>query len=55
MLPPERSLDGLLAAAARGDQQAFAAFYDQTASQALGLAIRILRDRALAEEFSLED
>jgi RNA polymerase sigma-70 factor, ECF subfamily len=54
ILPPEPSLDGLLGAAARGDQQAFAAFYDQTASQALGLALRILRDRALAEDVVLE-
>lgn len=52
--PPESTLDGLLAAAARGDQRAFAAFYDQTASQAFGLALRMLRDRALAEEVTLE-
>jgi RNA polymerase sigma-70 factor (ECF subfamily) len=53
-LPPAPSLDGLLAAAARGDQQAFASFYDQTSSQAFGLALRILRDRALAEETTLQ-
>lgn len=54
VLPPERTLDGLLAAAAGGDQRAFAEFYDRTASQAFGLALRILRDRSRAEEVTLE-
>ncbi len=42
--------DELLARVAEGDRQAFADFYDLVASRALGLVIRVLRDRAQAEE-----
>jgi RNA polymerase sigma-70 factor, ECF subfamily len=44
----------LLVASAAGDQQAFAALYDHLASQVLGVALRVLRDRALAEEVAQE-
>lgn len=35
---------------ARGDENAFAEFYDATAARAWGLALRVLRNRAHAEE-----
>lgn len=40
----------LLAAAAAGDEEAFMVFYRRYSSTAMGLAVRVLRDRALAEE-----
>lgn len=45
---PELSM--LLAAVTRGDRSAFKALYDRTASKLLGVVLRIVRDRALAEE-----
>lgn len=47
---PER----LLVAAAAGDDAAFAALYERFAPQVLGVATRVLRDRALAEEVAQE-
>lgn len=47
---PAARLASLLEQCARGDQQAFAQFYDSTATPAYGLAVRVLRNRALAEE-----
>ncbi|TVP66554.1 MAG: sigma-70 family RNA polymerase sigma factor [Nitriliruptor sp.] len=44
----------LLVAVAEGDQLAFAALYDRVVPQVLGVALRVLRDRALAEEVSQE-
>jgi RNA polymerase sigma-70 factor, ECF subfamily len=44
----------LLVATAGGDQRAFAALYDRLSPQVLGVALRVLRDRALAEEVSQE-
>lgn len=43
-------LGGLLRGCARGDESAFAAFYDATSSRAWGLALRVVRNRAHAEE-----
>ncbi len=43
-------LGGLLRLAARGDQEAFAALYDATSSRVYGLALRVVRDPAQAEE-----
>ncbi|WP_151084003.1 ECF RNA polymerase sigma factor SigK [Nocardioides cynanchi] len=40
----------LLKRSSRGDEAAFAEWYDATASRAFGLAVRVLRDRAQAEE-----
>src|SRR4051794_9522790 len=55
--PPSReggsggaSLAELLKRSGRGDEAAFAEWYDATASRAFGLAVRVLRDRAQAEE-----
>jgi RNA polymerase sigma-70 factor, ECF subfamily len=44
----------LLLAVARGDDNAFAAFYDTVAAPVFGLALRVLRNRALAEEVTQE-
>jgi RNA polymerase sigma-70 factor (ECF subfamily) len=46
--PP--SLADLLSRAARGDQQAFAAFYDQTNGRVYGIVLRVVRDAAQAAE-----
>lgn len=59
--PPERSvgaterfdaadLGHLLKLSARGQQQAFALLYDQTSARMFGLVLRIVRNRAQAEE-----
>jgi RNA polymerase sigma-70 factor (ECF subfamily) len=58
--PPERGGSGgahlaeLLRRASRGDEAAFAEWYDVTAARAFGLAVRVLRDRAQAEEVTQE-
>ncbi|HSK24241.1 MAG TPA: ECF RNA polymerase sigma factor SigK [Egicoccus sp.] len=51
---PVVTAESLLTAAATGDQAAFAAFYERLAPQVLGIATRVLRDRALAEEVAQE-
>jgi len=43
-------LAGLLAAAARGNEQAFAAFYDRTSPRVYGMVLRVVRDPAQAAE-----
>ena len=43
-------LSSLIHAVARGERQAFRSLYDATAPKLLGIALRILRDRARAEE-----
>lgn len=53
--PSNRTADGarlndLLTRSANCDTTAFAALYDETASQAFGLALRLLRDPNLAED-----
>jgi RNA polymerase sigma-70 factor (ECF subfamily) len=48
------SLNDLLAQVAEGDQSAFAALYDQTASRVLGLVRRLLKDFAQSEEVTQE-
>jgi len=50
----DRTSEQLLVQVANGDQPAFAALYDRVTSQVLGVALRVLRDRALAEEVSQE-
>lgn len=40
----------LLAASARGDEQAFAALYDQTSARVYGMVLRVVRDPAQAAE-----
>jgi RNA polymerase sigma-70 factor, ECF subfamily len=44
----------LLRRASRGDEGAFAELYDATSARAFGLAVRVLRDRAQAEEVTQE-
>jgi RNA polymerase sigma-70 factor (ECF subfamily) len=51
---PPVSAEMLLQRAARGDQQAFAALYDQVAGRVYGLVRRILRDPAQSEEVAQE-
>ena len=45
-------VDRLLLSSARGDRDAFAAFYDATAALVYGVALRVVRDPARAEEIS---
>lgn len=47
---PESSLEDLLAAAARGDEQAFAQLYDRTSARVYGMVLRVIRDPAQAAE-----
>jgi RNA polymerase sigma-70 factor (ECF subfamily) len=47
-------LGGLLKACGKGDQRAFADLYDAVASRVLGLAVRVVRDPAQAEEVAQE-
>lgn len=47
-------LADLLRRAGRGDEAAFAEWYDATSARAFGLAVRVLRDRAQAEEVTQE-
>jgi RNA polymerase sigma-70 factor, ECF subfamily len=51
--PAERA-DALLRAVARGDEHAFGQLYDIVAPRVYGLARRILRDPAIAEEVAQE-
>jgi RNA polymerase sigma-70 factor (ECF subfamily) len=51
---PSAHLADLLRRASRGDEAAFAELYDATSSRAFGLAVRVLRDRAQAEEVTQE-
>ena len=44
----------LLRACGRGDETAFARLYDATASRVVGLAVRVVRDPAQAEEVAQE-
>ena len=46
----EEELPRLLEAVARGDRQAFRAVYERTSAKLFGIILRIVRDRALAEE-----
>lgn len=50
MPPRPPRLDQLLAAVAAGDESAFAELYQATSSKLLGVALRILRNREIAEE-----
>ena len=47
-------LADLLKACGRGDQAAFAQLYDATSSRVVGLAVRVVRDLAQAEEVAQE-
>ncbi len=58
--PPEGGVSSapdlaeLLKACGRGDQAAFARLYDATSSRVVGLAVRVVRDPAQAEEVAQE-
>jgi RNA polymerase sigma-70 factor (ECF subfamily) len=52
--PPGPVLADLLRLSGRGDQEAFARLYDATASRVFGLAVRVVRDPAQAEEVTQE-
>ncbi|MFF9016703.1 ECF RNA polymerase sigma factor SigK [Streptomyces sp. NPDC014870] len=47
---PDADVDALLLRAAEGDQEAFAGVYDALAQPVMGLACRVLRNPAQAEE-----
>jgi RNA polymerase sigma-70 factor, ECF subfamily len=47
-------LGGLLVRVARGDADAYAAVYDRTAGQVLGIALSVVRDPAQSEEVAQE-
>jgi RNA polymerase sigma-70 factor (ECF subfamily) len=51
---PAPDLAGLLRRSARGDPHAFAELYDATCRRAHGLALRVVRDPAQAEEVTQE-
>ncbi|MGO4255192.1 ECF RNA polymerase sigma factor SigK [Marmoricola sp. RAF53] len=48
------TLADLLRQAARGDESAFARLYDETSARVFGLVLRVVRDRAQAEEVTQE-
>ncbi len=52
--PAPAELGELLKLSARGDQQAFARLYDAMSTRAYGLAVRVVRDPAQAEETTQE-
>jgi len=52
--PGPDDLAALLGRAGRGDESAFATFYDATSSRAYGLALRVVRNPAHAEEVAQE-
>lgn len=51
---PDPDLGALLKRSAQGDRGAFAELYDATAPRAYGLALRVVRDPAQAEEVAQE-
>ncbi|MCD6640806.1 MAG: ECF RNA polymerase sigma factor SigK [Nocardioides sp.] len=52
--PEGTALADLVGRSARGDEAAFAAFYDATSARAYGLALRVVRNPAHAEEVTQE-
>ena len=53
-LGDEIATEDLLVASGQGDEAAFATLYDRVSPQVLGVALRVLRDRSLAEEVTQE-
>src|SRR5689334_25404351 len=52
--PASQRLADLLKRSARGDSDAFAELYDATSARVHGLALRVVRDPAQAEEVTQE-
>ena len=52
--PAGADLPSLLRLCGRGDEAAFSRLYDATAARVFGLALRVVRDRAQAEEVAQE-
>ena len=52
--PGAPDLADLLKACGKGDEAAFAQLYDATSSRVVGLAVRVVRDQAQAEEVAQE-
>ena len=52
--PAPPVLDALMVRVGTGDRDALAEVYDATASRAFGLALRVVRDRSLAEDVTQE-
>ena len=52
--PATEPLEELLRASARGDESAFARLYDLTSGRLFGLVLRVVRNRAHAEEVTQE-
>lgn len=52
--PSGPDVAGLLRKSARGDERAFAELYDATSAKVFGLALRVVRDPAQAEEVAQE-
>jgi len=52
--PSAPDLADLLKACGKGDEGAFAQLYDATSSRVVGLAVRVVRDKAQAEEVAQE-
>ena len=52
--PPAADLSELLRHSARGDEDAFARLYDATAARVFGLVLRVVRNRAHADEVTQE-
>ena len=52
--PAQPHLGELLKSCGRGDESAFARLYDATSARVVGLALRVVRDRAQAEEVAQE-
>ena len=50
----EQEWAGLLARIAAGDQSALAEFYDASSAKVFGLAMKILADRTVAEEVTMD-
>ena len=47
---PHEEIEELLARIAMGDRKAFSALYDRTSAKLFGICLRVLGDRAEAEE-----
>ena len=53
-MSPTPPLDSLMTRVAKGDAEAFSDLYDQTSSMVYGLALRVVRSEAMAEEVTQE-